>query len=172
MPLYQCFQDNIVNQTCHSIKVFKDIVVNQTCHSIKVFKVNIVNQTCNNINIFNDNVVNQKFHSINVKSPELTSKVPFITFYKENLKSENELSPSRKLTLSFLIPIFLEPNIFKSMNSVRSDNLSLKYLRFIPSDCIDMGIRRCYFMLFMYSFIFFLNFRLYIKAVFVQMFFL
>ena len=63
--------------------------------SDNVFKDNIVNQTCHSINVFKDNVVNQKFHSINVKSPELTSKVPFITFYKENLKSENKLSPSR-----------------------------------------------------------------------------
>ena len=31
--------------------------------------------------------------------------------------------------------------IFQSINSVRSNNLSLKYQRFTPSDCTEVGIR-------------------------------
>ena len=33
------------------------------------------------------------------------------------------------------------PEIFQSMNYVRSNNLSLKYQRFTPSGCTDIGIR-------------------------------
>ena len=34
------------------------------------------------------------------------------------------------------------PKIFQTMNSVRSDNLSLKYQRFILSGCQDIGVRK------------------------------
>ena len=47
----------------------------------------------------------------------------------------------------FLIPISLKPQrcrpqIFQTINSVRSKNLSLKYQRFRPSGCKDIGIRK------------------------------
>ena len=105
------FQNNVVNQPYHSINVFQDNVVNQTFHSINVFQNNVVNQTCHSINVFKDNVVNQTFHSINVKSPELTSKVPFSTFHKENLKKWKWIESLSTLTLNFLIPIFLQPAV-------------------------------------------------------------
>ena len=34
------------------------------------------------------------------------------------------------------------PSIFQTMNVVRSNNISLKYQRFIPSGCRDIGIRK------------------------------
>ena len=44
----------------------------------------------------------------------------------------------------FLIPFSLQPNIVdvKTMNSVRSNHLSLKYQRFTPSGYKDIGIRK------------------------------
>ena len=46
----------------------------------------------------------------------------------------------------FLVPLSLQPNvgdlIFQNMNSVRSNNLRLKYQRFTPSGWKDIGIRK------------------------------
>ena len=53
---------------------------------------------------------------------------------------------------TFLISISLLPNvvdlIFQTMNSVRPNNLSLKYQRFTSSDCKDLGIRQFEFSFF------------------------
>ena len=43
---------------------------------------------------------------------------------------------------TFLMSITLLPLIFQTMNSVRPNNLSLKYQRFSSSDCKDIGIRQ------------------------------
>ena len=40
---------------------------------------------------------------------------------------------------NFLIPISLQPNIV-TMNYVRSNNLSFKYLRITPSGCKDLSL--------------------------------
>ena len=40
---------------------------------------------------------------------------------------------------------FSRPLIFQTINSGRSNSLSLKYQRFTPSGCKDIGIRKCKF---------------------------
>ena len=37
------------------------------------------------------------------------------------------------------------PLIFQTINSVRSNSLSLKYQRFTPSGCKDIEVRKCDF---------------------------
>ena len=49
--------------------------------------------------------------------------------------------------LVFLFSFFCEtqchrPKIFQTMNSMRSNNISLKYQRFTTSGCKDLGIRK------------------------------
>ena len=39
----------------------------------------------------------------------------------------------------------LRPLIFQTINSLRSNSLSLKYQRFTPSGCKDIGVRKCKF---------------------------
>ena len=56
---------------------------------------------------------------------------------EEGLK---ELSSCQKLWF-FSGSRCCRPLVFQTMNSVTSNNLSLKYLRFIPSICNDIGIR-------------------------------
>ena len=40
---------------------------------------------------------------------------------------------------NFLIPISLQPNVV-TLNYVRSNNVSFKYLRFTPSGCKDLSL--------------------------------
>jgi len=40
---------------------------------------------------------------------------------------------------------FPRPLIFQNINSGRSKSLSLKYQRFTPSGCKDIGVRKCKF---------------------------
>ena len=56
-----------------------------------------------------------------------------------------ELSLCHKLWFSYpnIFPTqWRRPNIFQTLNSVRSINLSLKYQKFTPWGCKDKGIRR------------------------------
>ena len=58
-------------------------------------------------------------------------------------KIRKELSFCHKLYFSNLCyPIRRRPLIFQTMNSVRPNNISLKYQRFTSSDCKDIGIRQ------------------------------
>ena len=50
---------------------------------------------------------------------------------------------SLRTNSDFLIPKSLQPNVvklFKTMNSVRSNNQSLKFQRFTPSGCKDIEL--------------------------------
>ena len=42
----------------------------------------------------------------------------------------------------FLIPIYVQPNVFDLRHFKRSNSLSLKYHRFTPSGSKDIGIRK------------------------------
>ena len=44
-----------------------------------------------------------------------------------------------------LATLFSRPLIFQTINSGRSNSQSLKYQRFTPSGCKDIGIRKCKF---------------------------
>ena len=59
-----------------------------------------------------------------------------------------ELSFCHKLRFSTsykLATRFPRPLIFQTINSVRSNSLSLKYQRFTTSGCKDIGVRKCKF---------------------------
>ena len=59
-----------------------------------------------------------------------------------------ELSFCHKLWFSNsdnLTTRFPRPLIFQTINSVRLNSLSLKYQRFTPSRCLDIGVRKCEF---------------------------
>ena len=61
---------------------------------------------------------------------------------KKNRKRNWVLATNSDLLfLYFCNPILYRPFIFQTMNSVRSNCLSLKYQRFVPSGCKDIGIR-------------------------------
>ena len=56
-----------------------------------------------------------------------------------------ELDPCHKLKFYnsyFFATQCRRPQIFKTMNSIRSNNLSLKYQWFTPSGCNDIRIRK------------------------------
>ena len=57
------------------------------------------------------------------------------------VKAKKEFLPQT----DFLTPISMQcrrPQIFQTMTSVRSKNLNLKFPRFKPSGCKDIGIRK------------------------------
>ena len=63
----------------------------------------------------------------------------------EQLQIIKELSFCHKLRFSYsynLETCFPRPLIFQTINSGRSNSLSLKYQRFTPSGCKDIGVRK------------------------------
>jgi len=61
-------------------------------------------------------------------------------------KCAKELSFCHKLIFSNsynLATLFPRPLIFQTINSGRSNSLSLKYQRFTPTVCKDIGVRKC-----------------------------
>ena len=56
---------------------------------------------------------------------------------------EKEMSFCHKLFPPYILATLCRrPMIIQTINSVRSNSLSLKYYRFIPSGCKDIGIRK------------------------------
>ena len=77
------------------------------------------------------------FEDIEIKKSELVAKTQFICKGIEFL--------SQILIFLFLYNLtirFPRPLIFQTINSIRSNSLSLKYQRFTPSGCKDKGVRK------------------------------
>ena len=69
----------------------------------------------------------------------------FAFHWSTKKKLQKELSFCHKLRFSYsynLATCFPRPLIFQTINSGRSSSLSLKYQRFTPSGCKDIGVRK------------------------------
>ena len=70
------------------------------------------------------------------------SKLRFSGLIRKELSFCHKLRFSNSCNFATHFP---RPLIFQTINSGRSNSLSLKYQRFTPSGCKDIGVRKCKF---------------------------
>ena len=98
--------------------------------------------------IYKDPNITNKYPNISNKYPNLTNKYPNISNKYPNISNKypKELSFCHKLWFSNSYNFatrFPRPLIFQTINSVRSNSLSLKNERLTSSDCKDIEVRKC-----------------------------